>query len=95
MSKPATFRVDLEMHVYPVLHLARVAVAMEAMLYEIQSARTLLPGLDESLKNLGCSSDYGTSVADYADLAILAATDLLEAHQTGPVFVVSHEGGAA
>jgi len=92
---PTIFQVDLETHVYPVLHLARAAIAMEAMLYEIQSARTLLPGLDESLRNLGCSSDYGASVADYADLAILAATDLLEAHQSGPIFVVAPEGGAA
>lgn len=95
MSKPATFEIDLDMHVHPVLHLARVAIAMEAMLHEIEVTRGLLPDLHERLKNLGLPTNYGSSLADYADAAILGATDLLEAHQSGPIFVVAPEGGAA
>lgn len=94
MRKPATFELDLEMHVYPVLHLARMAIAMEAMLSEIEVTRGLLPDLHERMKNLGLPTNYGQSVADYADAAILGAIDLLEAHQSGPIFVVAPEGGA-
>jgi len=95
MSKPATFEVNLEMHVYPVLHLARMAMVMERMLAEIETTRGMLPDLHERMENLGLPTCYGESIADYADAAILGATDLLEAHQMGPRFVVAPEGGAA
>lgn len=94
MRKPATFEINLDMHVYPVLHLARVAIAMEHMLAEIETTRGLLPDFHERMKDLGLPTDYGHSLSDYADAAILGATDLLEAHQLGPVFVVAPEGGA-
>lgn len=90
-----TFEVDLERHVYPLLHLARMAVVLEKMLAEIEATRVMLPKLNEQLKNLGLPTCYGQSIADYADAAIVAATELLEAHQQGPVFVVAPEGGAA
>lgn len=75
--------IDLEYHVLPVLQLARMAISLEHMLREIQASRDLLPALNESLKNLGCLTDYGQSVADYADGAILAAIDLIKAHAEG------------
>lgn len=93
MANTSHFEVDLETHVYPVLHLARMAISMEYMLFEIDSARNMLPGLDEHLKNLGLLTDYGQSVADYADSAILAATHLLEAYHCGPIFVAAKAGG--
>lgn len=95
MSNPATFEVNLEMHVYPVLHLARIAIAMERMLAEIGATRRLFPEFHKGMTTLGLSTCYGESVADYADMAILGATDLLEAHHMGPRFVVTPEGGAA
>jgi hypothetical protein len=94
MSNKPTFVIDVDMHVYPVLHLARMAISMERMLEEIEVTRGLLPEFDERMKNLGLSTTYGASVADYADAAIFAATNLLEAHQAGPIYVVVPECGA-
>lgn len=82
--------IDLEYHVLPVLHLARMAISLEHMLRDIQTSRDLLPGLDESPKNLGCLTDYGQSVADHADGAILSVIDLIKAHAEG-----KRVGGAA
>lgn len=89
---PHTFEIDLERHVYPLLHLARMAVAMERMLGEIEVARVMLPDLHERLKNMGLPTCYGQSVIDHADMAILCATDLLEAHQYGSAYVTAPEG---
>ena len=91
MSKPDTsIEIDLESHVIPVLHLARMAISLEHMLREIDVARTLSPGLNESLKNLGCLTDCGQPVADHADGAILLAINLIQAHVEG-----KRVGGAA
>lgn len=91
MSNPNKgLEIDLELHVLPVLHLARMAVSMEGMLREIDDSRALLPKLDGTLKNLGCLTNYGQSVADHADGAILAAISLLEAYVDS-----QHVGGAA
>lgn len=87
------FEVNLELNVYPVLHLARKAIALEAMLAEIDAIRQISPELDERLKHLGLLTCYGESVADDADAAILGATDLLEAHQNGPFYVVAPAPG--
>lgn len=89
---PPTFEIDLERHVFPLLHLARMAVALERMLSEIDVTRGMLPDLNERLKNLGLPTVYGQSLVDHADMAILAATDLLEAHQQGPIYVVARDG---
>jgi hypothetical protein len=93
MSKPVTFELNLEMHVYPVLHLARMAVAMEHMLAEIDAVRDMLPDFHERLKSLGLCTCYGEPVADYVDAALLGASDLLQAHQAGPFFVVDRKDG--
>jgi hypothetical protein len=91
-----TFEIDLERHVYPLLHLARVAVSIERMLNEIEATRAMLPDLNERLKRLGLPTCYGQSVADHVDMAILVATDLLEAHQHGSIYVTApDEGGSA
>ncbi len=87
-----TFQLDLERHVFPLLHLARIAVAMESMLNEIEATRAMLPELNERLKNLGLPTCYGQSVAEHVDMAILAAADLLEAHQHSPVYLAQPEG---
>lgn len=92
MSAKHTFEIALEQHVYPLLHLARMAVTLEKMLAEIEATRGMLPKLHEQLKNLGLPSCYGQSVTDHADMVILAATELLEAHQQGPTYVVAPEG---
>lgn len=85
MSNPTTegIEVDLRFHVLPVLHLARMAIAMESMLREIDVSRAQLSHLDETLKKLGCPTDYGNSVAEHADMAILSAISLIEAHMNG------------
>lgn len=88
MSTKPTFEIDLERHVYPLLHLARMAVVLEKILADIDQSRRILPDLDRTLKQLGCLTDYGISLADHADVTILAAIDLLEAHQQGPNYVV-------
>jgi hypothetical protein len=87
-----TFEIDLERHVYPLLHLARMAVAMEGMLNEIEDARRMLPDLHERMKNLRLPTDYGQSIATHVDIALLCAADLLEAHQHGPTYVTAPEG---
>ncbi|MDP3424695.1 MAG: hypothetical protein Q8S32_13145 [Burkholderiaceae bacterium] len=95
MSTKPTFEIELELHVYPVLHLARMAVVLERMLADIDVARRIHPELDERLKSHGCITDYGCDIADQVDTAMLGAVDLLKAHQDGPVFVVAPKGGAA
>jgi hypothetical protein len=72
--------IDLESHILPVLHLARMAISMEHMLREIDAARALLPKLNDTLKNLGCLTDSGQPVAPDADGAILLAISLLETY---------------
>lgn len=85
MSEPNTegIEVDLRFHVIPVLHLARMAIGLESMLREIDLSRAQLPHLNETLKNLGCLTEYGNSVAELADTAILSAINLIEAHMDG------------
>lgn len=92
MSTRQTFEIDRERHVYPLLHLARMAVVLEKMLADIDQSRQMLPELDLTLKKLGCLTDYGISITDHVDATILAATDLLEAHQHGPLYVTVPEG---
>ncbi len=83
MSKASTgIRIDLELHVLPVLHLARMAIALEDALREVDESRKILPGLHEHLKALGCMTDIGQSIAPHADTAILSAIHLIEAYDS-------------
>ena len=78
--------IDLDLHVFPVLQLARLAIALDDALREVNETRMIAPGLDASLKNLGLMTDIGQSIAVEADMAILSAIDLLKAYQVGPKY---------
>jgi len=91
MSKPTPkppVAVSIETQVLPLLHLARMAASLEAMLRGVNDNRRMLPQLNETLKNLGCLTDYGINVSDHVDAAILFASSLIEAHINGNLLEV-------
>jgi hypothetical protein len=91
MSKPAPgFSIDLEQHVLPVLHLARLAVLLEGTLRDVDERRKISPALNESLNNLGLMTDIGQTIASDADMAILSAIHMIEAYDRA-----QRMGGAA
>lgn len=91
MSKPTPgIPIDLETHVLPVLHLARLAIALDWALREVDENRKIAPALNESLNNLGLMTDIGQPVAPHADMAILSAIRMIEVYDCG-----QRKGGAA
>ncbi len=81
--------IDFHLHVFPVLHLARLSISLQHALREVDETRKMAPRLDESLKNLGLFTDIGQDIADEVDMAILSVIDLLKAHQEGPNYVAA------
>jgi hypothetical protein len=80
--KPNTgIQIDFEIHVVPLLHLARMAITLEHAVRAVDDNRANLPELDTCLKQLGCITAMGESVAEYAGLALLSAINLIEAHE--------------
>lgn len=91
MSKPTpVFSIDLEQHVLPVLHLARLAILLEGTLRDVDEQRKIYPALNELLNDLGLMTDIGQSIASDADMAILSAINMVEVYDRA-----QRMGGAA